>query len=126
MLKGRGESKGSVEKGKRAPASGRQHSQGPKTQLKAFIGKRNLTEKKSSPLMSSLPEAARASSTESRKKKTNKKNRAPNWVLGRLRCRGQSQSVWSCRTVRRGGRASGNKHHLGSSLRSPRSASGCC
>lgn len=77
MLKGRGESKGSVEKGKRAPASGRQHSQGPKTQLKAFIGRRNLTEKKSSPLMSSLPEAARASSTESRKKKKKKKKQGP-------------------------------------------------
>ena len=46
----------------------------------------------------------------------------PNWALRRLRCRGQSQSAWSCRTGHLGGPASGNKRHLGSSLRSPRSA----
>lgn len=47
------------------PASGHQQSQGPNTQLKAFIGKRKLTE--NWPPISSLPEAARASSTKSRK-----------------------------------------------------------
>lgn len=46
-------------------ASGHQQSQGPNTQLKAFIGKGKLTEKL--PPISSLPEAAGASFTESRK-----------------------------------------------------------
>lgn len=56
---------------RRSLASGYQHSQGPNTQLKAFIGKGKLTEKW--PPMNSLPETAGAPSKESRKEGT------PNW-----------------------------------------------
>lgn len=81
----------------------------------AFIEKGKLPEKW--PAISVLPEAAGASSAKSRKKGP------PSWALSRFTCRGQNQCVWNCRTDHLGGPASGNKHHPGSSLQSPRSAS---
>ena len=99
---------------RRSLASGHQHSQGPNTQLNAFIGKEKLTEKW--PPITSLPEAAGVPSRESRKEGATK------LALRRLRCTGQNQCVWSCRTVHQGDPTSGSKHHQGSSLHSPRSA----
>lgn len=84
--------------------------------LKAFIGKETLALEW--PPLSSLPRAAGTSSAKS------KKEGAATLALGGLTCTDQNQCAWNCRTDRLEGPASGNKHHLGSNLRSPRSASG--
>lgn len=93
---------------------GQQHSQGPDVQLKAFIGKGKLTEK--------WPPNPHCLRQPGPPPESPGKKGTPNWAVGQLRYRGQSQCVWSCRTVHREGPASGNKHRLRSSLRSPRSA----
>lgn len=53
-----------------------------------------------------------------------RKKGLPYWAFSRLTCRDQNQCVWNCRTDHLEGPASGNKHHPGSSLHSPKSASG--
>lgn len=110
ILKDRGKSKGAVEVPGFWPSG---QSRAYYTTIDVYW-ERKLTEKW--PPISSLPEATGASSRESRKE------RATKLALRRLRCRGQSQYVLSCRTVHQGGPASGNKHRQGSSLHSPKSA----
>lgn len=95
-----------------ALALGHQHSQGPDAHSRLLLGKRHW------PPISSLPRAAGTSSAKS------KKEGAATRALSRLTCTDQNQCAWNCRTDRLEGPASGSKHHLGSNLRSPRSASG--
>lgn len=91
-------------------------SQGPDTHSRLLLGKRNW-------LKSGLPYPHCPRQLGPPLPSPRNKG-VPHWALGRLTCRDQNQCAWNCRTDRLEGPASGNRLHQGSSLHSPRSASG--